>query len=87
MLNAHPRNHKILKTMLSQKEKNKIIELCINNPQKSCAIVQTFIDSLQLMPCSTFAELKGKSKRTILYQSDKLTGISIDNRKFLTLIQ
>jgi hypothetical protein len=73
-----------MKQLLTQKEIDKIQNLCLSNPIKSCAIVQTFIDNLQLVSCADFAELKGKSKRTILYQAKKKTGVEIYGRKYLT---
>ena len=72
---------------LTQSEKEKIMKLVLNNHEKSCAIVQQFIDNLQLISASDFAKLKGKSKRTILYQSKKLDGIQIDNRKYFVFSQ
>jgi hypothetical protein len=72
---------------LTQAEKRKIQQLCFSNPSKSCAIVQEFIDALQLVGCNTFAELTGKSKRTINYQSEKLTGIKVEGRKYIVFPQ
>jgi hypothetical protein len=69
---------------LTQKEIDKIQKLCLSNPVKSCAVVQTFIDNLQLVSCADFSELKGKSKRTILYQAKNKTGIELYGRKYLT---
>lgn len=72
---------------LTQKEKDKITKFIINHPQKSCAIVQEFIEGLQLVSASKYAKLKNKSKRTILYQSKKLLGIELEGRKYITYIQ
>ena len=76
-----------MKQHITEEEKIKILDLVFNNPQKSCAIVQCFIDSLQLVSPAEFAELKGKSKRTIQYRVDKMRKVSIANRNYLTLIQ
>lgn len=72
---------------LTQKQKNKIIKFIINNPKKSCAIVQEFMDGLQLVSASKYAKLKNKSKRTILYQSKNLLGVELERRKYITYIQ
>ena len=68
---------------LTEKERKKIQEMCFQNPVKSCAIAQTIIDACQMVSCSTFAELKGKGKRTINYQASKLIGIKVEGRKYL----
>jgi len=74
---------------LTPQEIKKIQNLCFENPHRACAVVQTFIDTLQIMSCSSFAKLQSpkKSKRTILYQSKNLNGITIENRKFIPLNQ
>ncbi len=72
---------------LTQEEVDKIQNLCFNNPAKSCAIAQIIIDTCQVVSCSKYASLKGKNKRTIQYQSDNLTGLNIENRKFISLNQ
>lgn len=71
--------------IVSEKEKNKILELCISDPERACAIVQEFIDYLQIVPVSIYASAKGKSKRTILYQAKRITGFTILDRRFLSL--
>lgn len=71
---------------LTKAEREKILNLVFDNPDKSCAIVQTFIDSLQVVSISTYAKLKGKSKRSVLYNSKKLKGVEIEGRKFLVFI-
>ena len=72
---------------LTQKEKEKITALVLRNPEKSCAIVQQFINDLQIISAADFAKMKGKSKRAVLYQSDKLTGIKINSRKYFNFSQ
>jgi len=73
--------------ILTQKEINKIQNMCFNNPAKCCAIIQLIADTVQLVGCSTFAKLNNKSKRTVIYQAEKLAGLKIENRKFISLIQ
>lgn len=72
---------------LSDTEKEKIFKLCLENPDKACAIAQEIIDSCQLMSCRTYAVLKDKSPRTVQYKAEKLRGISIEKRRFVSLIQ
>jgi len=72
---------------LTQEEIDKIQNMCFNNPVKCCAIAQLIIDTCQVVSCSTYAKLKGKPKRTIQYQSGNLTGLVIENRKFVSLNQ
>lgn len=72
---------------LTQKEIDRIQKLCFENPPKSCDVAQLIIDTCQVVSCSTYAKLKGKSKRTIQYQSGNLTGLGIETRKFLSINQ
>ena len=69
---------------LTQSEINKIQNLCFENPARACAIAQTIIETCQIVSCSTYAKLKNKSKRTIQYQSGNMTGLTIENRKFVS---
>jgi hypothetical protein len=71
---------------LIQSEITKIQNLCFQNPAKACAIAQTIIDTCQIVSCSTYAKLTGKGKRTVLYQSPKMTGVNIEERKFVSLV-
>ena len=68
---------------LTPQEINKIQNLCFENPAKACAIAQIIIDTCQVASCSTVASIKRKSKRTIQYQAKRITGIKIENRKFI----
>ena len=70
---------------LTDKEIDKIQKLCFENPAKACAFAQTIIDTCQVVSCSTYSKLKGKSKRTIQYQSGNFAGLTIENRKFLSI--
>lgn len=72
---------------LTEQERQKLFKLCIENPSKACSIAQQIIDNCQIMSISTFASIKNKSKRTIQYNSDKLTGITIEKRRFICLVQ
>ncbi len=72
---------------LTEKEIKRIQSMCFQNRAKSCAIAQTIIDACQMISCSTYAELTGKSNRTINYQADKLIGIKIDGRKYIAFPQ
>lgn len=73
--------------ILTYDEIKKIQNMCFSNPTKSCAIAQIIIDTCQIISCKTFSEIKRKKKRATLYKADKLTGITIENRKFLSLNQ
>ncbi len=73
--------------ILTDTEIEKTRNLCFENPIKACAITQIIVDTCQIISCNTFAELKGKSTRTIQYQSNKYIGIKIENRKFISLNQ
>jgi hypothetical protein len=72
---------------LKQKEIKRIQQLCFNSPAKACAVAQLIIDTCQVLSSTTFAAAKGKSPRTIQYNLHKLTGIQIENRKFVSLNQ
>lgn len=72
---------------LTSTEIRKIRELCFNNPKKACASAQEIIDTCQVVSCSTFAGFKKKSKRTIHYKANNLTGINIEERRFLSINQ
>lgn len=76
-----------MKEQLTDKEIKKIQSMCFQNPAKSCAIAQTIVDACQIVSCSAFSELTGKSKRTINYQADKLIGIKVDGRKYIAFPQ
>ena len=70
---------------LTRAEIEKIQNMCFENPQKACAIAQVIINTCQIVSCSTYARLKEKKKRTVLYQSQEITGISIEDRRVLSL--
>ena len=76
-----------MKEELTQTEIIKIQNLCFENPAKACAIAQLILDTCQVTSCSTYARLKNKSKRTILYQAGDMTGVSIEDRRFVSFIQ
>jgi len=70
---------------LTPAEIEKIQNICFENPAKACAIAQVIINTCQIVSCFTYARLKEKKKRTVLYQSSKLLGVLIEGRKFLSL--
>lgn len=72
---------------LTTLEIEKIQNVCFSNPSRACAIAQLIIDTCQIVSCSVYSDLKGKSKRTINYQARKLVGIKIEERKFISLVQ
>ena len=72
---------------LTQKEIERIRDLCFSDPAKACAIAQVIVNICQVVSCNTFAAAKGKSPRGVHYQTTKLTGIVIENRKFISIIQ
>ncbi|ANS04892.1 hypothetical protein [uncultured Mediterranean phage] len=76
-----------MRQQLTQAEIEKLQSLCFSNPAKACAVAQLIVNTCQVVSCSTYSGLKGKSKRTINYQSDKLTGIKIDGRNFVSVNQ
>ena len=77
----------IMNQQLTEKEIEKIRNACFDNPVKMCAIAQVIIDTCQIVSSNTYADLKGKHRNTILKQKDKLTGITIANRKFISINQ
>lgn len=72
---------------LTQIEIDKTMKLCFDNPIKACAIAQIIIDTVGVVNCSTYALLKGKSKRSVQYNVDNLNGVNIENRKFPAINQ
>lgn len=76
-----------MKQELTNKEIKKIQNLCFDNSAKSCAIAQLILDTCQVVSVKTYSELKGKHRNTILQQKEKLTGVEIENRKFISLNQ
>lgn len=72
---------------LTEIEKQKIRNLCVSNPAKACAYAQEIIDTCGIMSCNTFGKLKGKAPRTVQYQAQRLTGLTIEKRKFVSLNQ
>lgn len=76
-----------MKQELTQVEIKKLQNICFSNPAKACAVAQIIIDACQMVSCSTFSNLTGKAKRTINYQADKLIGVNIDGRKYISFPQ
>jgi len=76
-----------MKQQLTDKEIEKIKNMCFTDPSKSCAIAQLIIDYCQVVSCSTFSGLTGKSKRTINYQAKNLIGIKVEDRKYISVNQ
>jgi len=74
-----------MKQQLTDEEIRKIQKMCFENPIKACAIAQLILDTCQVVSCSTYAKLHKKSKRTVLYQSKYMTGVNVDDRKFIAL--
>jgi len=72
---------------LTMEEIEKLRNICFLNPAKGCVIAQEIIDTCQIVSCSTYSELTGKSKRTINYKADKLIGVEIEGRKFISVNQ
>ena len=68
-------------------EIQKIQSLCFNNPAKACAVAQLIINTLGLVSCKGYADYKKKAIRTIQYQVNRLTGIILDGRKFISINQ
>jgi len=77
----------INQSLMSQAMTEKVMELCFTNPVQACALAQAIIDTCQVMSCATYASLKGKSKRAVLYSAQKLTGVEIEGRKFVSFNQ
>lgn len=73
--------------VLTDSEIKQIQDICFNDPVRACAIAQIIADTCQLVSCSVYAELEGKSTRTIQHQAKDLVGLTIENRKFISLIQ
>ena len=73
-----------MKQQLTKKEIEKIQNLCFESTERACAIAQTIIDTCQVVSCSTYAKIKHKNKRTVLYKALKIPGITIENRKFVS---
>lgn len=76
-----------MKSILSEHEIKRTQELCFANPAKACAIAQVIADTCQVVSCATYAEVNGKSHRTVQYQAAELTGIAIEKRKFISINQ
>ena len=76
-----------MEQQLTDKEIEKLQNLCFSNPAKACAVAQVIMDTLQIVSCSTYASIAGKAKRTINYQADKLIGVEIDERKYISINQ
>ena len=72
---------------LTQTEINKIRNKCFENPAKMCAVAQEIIDTCQIITIATYAKNGNKHRNTILQQKEKLTGIEIENRKYISLNQ
>lgn len=72
---------------LTTKEINRIQDICFDNPARACAVAQIIIDTCQVVSCADFAQIKGKSKRTINYKAHNLTGLRIKNRYFISINQ
>ena len=84
--NAH-HNKAIMNQQLTKKEIEKIQNSCFDNPAKMCAVAQVIVDTCQVVSVNTFADLNGKHRNTILGQKDRLTGITVDGRKFISVVQ
>ena len=72
---------------LTEKEISKIQNACFENPAKMCAVAQVVVDTCQVVSINTYSKLKGKHRNTILQQKDKLTGVEIEDRKFISINQ
>ena len=72
---------------LTEKEISKIKNACFKNTPKMCAVAQVIIDTCQVVSVNTFADLNGKHRNTILGQKDRLTGVVVDGRKFISVTQ
>lgn len=72
---------------ITDKEIEKIRSACFENPSKMCAVAQIIVDTCQIVSAKTLSEIKGKHRNTILQQKDNLAGITIENRKFISLNQ
>lgn len=76
-----------MKQSLTKQETNKIQQMCFDDPSKMCAIAQLIIDVCQVVSVTTYSELKGKHRNTIIQQKNKLTGLKIEQRKYISLNQ
>ena len=72
---------------LTEKEISRIKDSCFKNTSKMCAVAQVIVDTCQVVSVNTFADLNGKHRNTILGQKDRLTGITVDGRKFISVVQ
>lgn len=76
-----------MKQQLTEAEIKKMQNICFSNPLKACAIAQLIADTCQIVSCTTYSKIAGKSKRTINYQADKLIGVTIENRRYISINQ
>lgn len=76
-----------MKELLTQTEIERTRQLCFTSPAKACAIAQLIADTCQVVSCATYAGLKGKSPRAVQYNATRLTGIEIENRRFISVNQ
>lgn len=76
-----------MQKQLTVTEISKIQNLCFSNPIKSCAIAQLIVDTCQIVSCTTFADVKEKSRRTINYKAESLVGLKIENRYYISINQ
>jgi hypothetical protein len=74
-----------MKQQLTPTEIRKIQNICFQNPVRACTVAQVILDTCQVVSCSTYARLHKKSKRTVLYQSKHMTGVNVEDRKFIAL--
>ena len=84
--NAH-QDKITMNQQLTLKEISKIKNACFKDTSKMCAIAQVIIDTCQIVSANTFADLNGKHRNTILGQKDRLTGVVVDGRKFISVTQ
>ena len=77
----------IMNQQLTENEIEKIQNKCFDNPAKMCAVAQVIIDTCQVVSVNTFADLNGKHRNTILGQKDRLTGVVVEGRKFISVVQ
>lgn len=76
-----------MKSILTNDEVKRVRKLCFENPAKACAVAQIIADTCGLVSCSTFAEVKSKKVRAVQYKADRLNGVTIDNRRFVSINQ
>ena len=72
---------------LTESEIRKIRDKCFENSSKMCAVAQIIIDTCQIVSVKQYSKLKGKHRNTILKQKDKMIGIEIEGRKFVSFVQ